>query len=155
MRNDKDNKYKFDKSSNNGNKPETKRTGENEITIFAGEIGNQIHEIRHGGQIARDEFDLNIDGTLASGSFGVSKEIDEYKAQFSFEGKIEYTPFIDFENQANLTKLITGGMDSFKQNITNMGQINNSFIQNLVDKPGLNQQFVYPRPSENPDYYRK
>jgi hypothetical protein len=154
MRNDKNNQYKFDKSSNNGNAPETKRTGANEITIFTDDAAKQIHENRHGGQIARGEYDIDMSGNVTKGTFGVSKEFDAYKAQYSFEGKIEYIPYIDFSNQTNLMNFATKGINSFKQTITNMGQINNTFIQNLVDNPGLNQTFIYPDPAVNPTYYK-
>ena len=155
MRNDKNNQYKFDKSSNNGNNPETKRTGAGEITIFTDDAGKQIHENRHGGQIARGEYDVDMSGNLTSGSFGVSKEIDAYKAQYSFDGKIDYIPLTNFNSQGNILKFATQGVGAFKQTVTNMGQINNTFIQSLVDNPGINQTPIYPDPVVNPTYYKQ
>ena len=78
--------FKFASVSKNGGKPETKQTGDNEITLFVeGNISNQIHESRHGGQIARGEFDV------ATGKgFGISKEVDAYRAQFSFNGRLDF-----------------------------------------------------------------
>lgn len=35
-----------------------------------------------------------------------------------------------------------------------MNQISNVFIQNMVDKPIVNQRFVYPNPKVNPKYYQ-
>jgi hypothetical protein len=155
MRNDKNNEYKFDKASNNGNAPETKRTGANEITIFTDDAAKQIHENRHGGQIARGEYDIDMSGSVTSGTFGVSKEIDAYNAQYSFEGKIEYIPLTNFNSQSNIMKFATQGVNAFKKTITNMGQINNTFIQSLVDNPGLNQTPIYPDPAINPTYYKQ
>jgi RHS repeat-associated protein len=155
MRNDKNNEYKFDNASNNNNNPETKRTGINEVTIYTDDDAKQIHENRHGGQIARGEYDIDSSGNVTKGIFGASKEIDAYKAQFSFEGKIEYIPYIDFNNQPNVLNFTLKGVNSFKQTISSMGQINNAFLQKLVDNPGINQTPIYPDPATNPTYYQQ
>jgi len=154
MRKDPNNMYKFDKASKNSGRPETKRTGAQEITIYTDDFSKEIHENRHGGQIARGEFDIDTSGNIISGTFGVSKEIDAYKAQYSYDGKIDYIPFIDFNNQSNLLQSVTKGIESFKQTINNINQINNGFIQNLTDNPGVNQSYIYPDPAVNPTYYQ-
>ncbi|MBF04855.1 MAG: type IV secretion protein Rhs [Flavobacterium sp.] len=153
MRNDPKNEYKFDKASNNNGNPETKRTGAKEITIFTDDFSKEIHENRHGGQIARGEYDIDMSGNIISGIFGVSKEIDAYKAQYSFDGKIDYIPFIDLNK--DMMKFATQGTKGFLKTITNMSQINNSFIQSLVDNPGINQTPTYPDPATNPTYYQQ
>ncbi len=155
MRNDKNNEYKFDKASSNNNNPETKRTGANEVTIYTDDDSKQIHENRHGGQIARGEYDIDTSGNVTKGVIGASKEIDAYKAQYSFEGKIEYIPNIDFNNQTNIMNFTLKGGNSFKQTISSMGQINNAFLQKLVDNPGINQTPIYPDPATNPTYYQQ
>lgn len=154
MRKDPNNMYKFDKASKNSGRPETKRTGAQEITIYTDDFSKEIHENRHGGQIARGEFDIDTSGNIISGTFGVSKEIDAYKAQYSYDGKIDYIPFIDFNNQSNLLQSVTKGIESFKQTINNINQINSGFIQNLTDNPGVNQSYIYPDPAVNPTYYQ-
>ena len=47
------------------------------------------------------------------------------------------------------------GVNSFKQTISSMGQINNAFLQKLVDNPGINQTPIYPDPATNPTYYQQ
>lgn len=155
MRKDTKNEYKFDKASNNGGNPETKRTGASEITIYTDDFSKEIHENRHGGQIARGEYDIDTSGNVTSGTFGVSKEIDAYSAQYSYDGKIDYVPNTNFNAQSNLMQLMTQGIKSFTKTITAIGQINNSFIQSLVDKPGINQTPIYPDPATNPIYYQQ
>ena len=153
MRGDTNNFYKFEKASQNNGAPETKRTGANEITMFTDNFSKQIHEGRHGGQIARGEYNIDMSGSVISGNFGVSKEIDAYKAQYSYDGKIEYVPSINMAT--DLMKLMTQGVMGFKQTISNMSQINNTFIQSLVDNPGINQAPIYPDPAVNPTYYQQ
>ena len=151
MRGDQNNFYKFEKASKNNGKPETKRTGVSEITMFTDDFSKKVHENRHGGQIARGEYNIDMSGAVISGTFGVSKEIDAYKAQYSYEGKIDYIPYIN--TTTDILKFATQGAAGFKQTINSMGQIDNTFIQSLVDNPGLNQTPIYPDPAVNPTYY--
>jgi hypothetical protein len=99
MRKDKNNRYIYAKAKDNPNSgvPQTVRTGTNEITMYYDDFYKLIHETRHGGQIARGEFDINVKGNVIKGSFGVSKEIDAYRAQYSYDGIIEYVPMITSE----------------------------------------------------------
>ena len=64
-------------------------TGDNQITIyFCGNSGvNLFHEIRHGGQVARGEFGfIKTDvGYQLDDRYGISHEVDAYRAQFPFE----------------------------------------------------------------------
>jgi RHS repeat-associated protein len=153
MRSDKNNFYKFEKSSKNNGLPETKRTGSNEVTMFTDDFSKQIHEGRHGGQIARGEFNIDMSGAVISGIAGASKEIDAYRAQYSFDGKIDYVPEINLGT--DLLKFMTQGVSGFKQTITSMGQITNTFLQSMVDKPGINQTKTYPSITANPSYYQQ
>ncbi|WP_390456502.1 RHS repeat-associated core domain-containing protein, partial [Chryseobacterium sp. Alg-005] len=57
MINDKNNDYVFKDASLNGGLPQTMRTGSAEVTIYFDDYGNKVHEGRHGGQIARKEYD--------------------------------------------------------------------------------------------------
>ncbi|MBT8282997.1 MAG: hypothetical protein KJO86_04600, partial [Muriicola sp.] len=69
---------------NNGNGlPVTARTGSNQITMYMKSMSN-LHEPRHGGQVARGEFDvLDALGT-ASSSAGASHEISAYRAEYLY-----------------------------------------------------------------------
>lgn len=90
MINDKNNDYVFKDASLNGGLPQTMRTGSAEVTIYFDDYDKKVHEGRHGGQIARKEYDVDTSGSLISGSFGVSKEVDAYKAQFGASGTLKY-----------------------------------------------------------------
>ncbi|SIS33995.1 hypothetical protein SAMN05421639_102812 [Chryseobacterium shigense] len=146
MINDKNNDYVFKDASLNGGLPQTMRTGSAEVTIYFDDYDKKVHEGRHGGQIARGEYDINTSGNLTSGSFGASKEVDAYKAQLSAVGQILYKPYLDFSNPSNLLKI------NQVQTVTELNDINNSFLQSLVDNPGLNQSLIYP-PATNTSYY--
>jgi|GEM_PF-3069275 len=100
----------------NVGKPETKRTGTKEITIYTDNFSKGVHENRHGGRIARGEFDIDSSGNVTSGTLGVSKEIDAYNAQYSYDGKIEYIPNTNFNSQTNLIQMMTKGIKSFTKN---------------------------------------
>ncbi|MEG0928956.1 RHS repeat domain-containing protein [Chryseobacterium sp.] len=92
MRNDEDNYYSFAKAKDNpnGGVPETARTGEGQITMYTDDFSKQIHESRHGGQIARREYDVNVGGSLRSGNFGINQEVDAYRAQYSYDGELKF-----------------------------------------------------------------
>jgi RHS repeat-associated protein len=147
MRADKNNMFRFASVNSREAKnlelggPATTQTGTtesglNEITLFTeGNMGSQLHETRHAGQTARGELGSN---------YGVADEVSAYRAQYSWNGKLNYTPFTDFNNQANLTRLMTQGMSGFKRSITNINQITPTIVNSMVDKPGLNQIFIYP-----------
>uniref|UniRef100_UPI000525DD1B hypothetical protein n=2 Tax=Empedobacter brevis TaxID=247 RepID=UPI000525DD1B len=125
--------------------PSTTLTGQNEkgdniVTMFTEKnMGNQVHETRHGGQNARGEFNV-----ATSAGYGVADEVSAYRAQYSWDGNLKFMPFTDFNNKNNLTQMMTQGTQSFIQNITNINQITPNFVNKLVDNPGLNQILIYP-----------
>jgi hypothetical protein len=106
--------------------------------MFVGNMGNKIHESRHGGDISR--------GSLTNTTYGVQDEVSAYKAQYSFDGKLDYIPYTNFDNLANLLQLASGGLQSFKTTITNINQITPGVVNGMVDKPGLMQISIYPPP---------
>jgi hypothetical protein len=120
--------------------PVTSKTGDDQVTMYM-DNKNNVHEPRHGGQIARGEFTVDASGTPSS-TYGASHEISAYKAQYSFSGGLNYIPAIDLTNQQNLL-LLGKGAGAFQQSITNMNQINSSLLKVMVDQPGINQQYIY------------
>lgn len=109
MRKDDKNKYVFAHASQNDNKPETKRTGSGEITIFTDNFSKQIHEARHGGDSQGGEYDVSTTGTLIKGTLGASKEVDAYRAQYGYDGFIQYLPDMSTMSQEKLKSAFTTG----------------------------------------------
>lgn len=142
MRKDTKNEYKFDKASNNKGNPETKRTGASEITIYTDDFSKEIHENRHGGQIARGEYDTDTNGKLISWTVGVSKEIDAYQAQYSYDGKIDYCSDIPVSS-ADAMKAVMAGKDPTVSTISSFNQITPAAINSMTD-PGYVP--IYPLP---------
>jgi RHS repeat-associated protein len=154
MRNDASTEYKYAKLNGKEGKslglggPSTTLTGQNGkgdnvVTMFSEKnMGNQIHETRHGGQNARGEFNV-----ATGAGYGVADEVSAYRAQYSWDGSLKYMPFTEFGNKNNLMQMMTQGIQSFFQNITNINQITPNFVNTLVDNPGLNQILIYPPPS--------
>ena len=167
MRKDKDNFYVYKKVEAGKDVPVTYRTGEKEITIQYQNISSQVHETRHGGHIARKEYDIGLDGVVTS-SFGASKEVDSYKAQFAYDGYIEYLPYVSPSSTSNyfvkyLNKdanykenhtFVDYMNDNLKKRIDSFNQINNTFLNEIHDIIGVNTFKVYPT-SSNTDYYSK
>ncbi len=92
--------------------------------MFSDSYGNDIHEGRHGGQIARGEYDIDQDDHLIFGSFGASKEIDAYRAQFAADGKLSFEPWRDYTEFENLQEI---GQKDLK--VVNFKDINKSFLK--------------------------
>ncbi|CAM3179025.1 hypothetical protein DRF59_12970 [Chryseobacterium flavum] len=54
--------------------------------MFVGsDTGLTLHEVRHGGQNARGEYNIST-----GQGYGVNDEVDAYKAQYSYDGKFIY-----------------------------------------------------------------
>ena len=164
MRSNSDTWFSFEKVNSsknpvrdkNGNgKPVTIRTGENEITMFMPNFKN-MHEPRHGGQIARGEF--NIVGIGLAGTptneYGAQDEISAYRAQYASTsgikpyGNLTYLPlFIPTETDALKLYLNQATMlDIYKkymQNVRNINNINSNLLKKMYDTSGFNQEPIY------------
>lgn len=72
--------------------------GHKVVTMYTeGGMGNQLHESRHGGQVARNEYSFDQHGNPTEG-YGVKSEVSAYRAQYSYDGKLVY---IDASNVLN------------------------------------------------------
>ncbi len=140
MISDKNNDYVFADASLNGGAPQTARTGENQITIYFDDFSKKVHEGRHGGQIARREYDINTSGNLTKGTFGVSKEIDAYRAQLGSAGSIEYRSNIPI-NSSDAFNAFKAGKDPTVTTINQYNQITPAAINSMTD-PGF--KTIYP-----------
>jgi len=107
----------------------TNARGDGVVTMFSeNNMGNTIHEQRHGGQNARNE--LNI---ATGANYGVAEEIGAYRAQYSWEGKLEYRerPTADI-----MLQRVRAGQDPTKVTINNIGQITGAVVNSIVG-PGF------------------
>ncbi len=73
--------------------PTTQYTAKNEngdavVTMFTeNNMGSVLHEGRHGGDYATGTLRINT-----SGGYGVSHEVSAYRAQYSWNGSLQYKP---------------------------------------------------------------
>ncbi len=164
MRSDPTNWYRFERvnSSNNalrdanGNGlPVTYRTDTNEVTMFMTNFRN-MHEPRHGGQLARGAYDIigvGINGVPTS-SYGAQEEISAYRAEYSSIsgmgalGSLKYLPSFTPTN-ADALRLVTKQatmMDIYKQyqqSVNNINNINAGLLRNMHDTNGFSQNPIY------------
>jgi hypothetical protein len=162
MRNDPVTEYKYanlnskEAKSLNLEGPTTTITGRNSnndniVTMFTEKnVGNQLHENRHGGDVARG--DLCFDN---EGGYGLSHEVSAYRAQYSYEGSL--TLAIGNSNVQNILDIqgISGStigninramLDSGNypigpvnlNPISNINNINSNLIQNIVEVQNVN-----------------
>jgi RHS repeat-associated protein len=112
----------------------TNAKGDNVVTMFVEKnMGNQIHETRHGGDVARGNLSFNN-----TGGYGVSHEISAYKAQYSYDGTINFIDQTKNPTQADILKSLQNGTNPLQNSINS---INSNFVNNLVD-PGFAP--IYP-----------
>ena len=64
------------------------------IRIDIGKEGSYAHEIRHGGQIARNEW--NFENGTPNSRYGASHEIDAYRAEYSAVGEMTNDCWVEF-----------------------------------------------------------
>ena len=111
MKSDENYWYRFERT--NG-APVTYKTKENEITMFMPNFRN-MHEPRHGGQIARGEYDIigvGITGRPTT-KYGAEDEISAYRAQYASTsrlkpyGNLTYLPEFTPTPEETI-KLVTG-----------------------------------------------
>lgn len=140
MRSDKKTEYRYDNVGSKDYKalglvgPTTTSTGTNEkgdgvVTMFIEKnIGSQLHETRHGGQNTRGEYDIKT-----GANYGVADEISAYRAQYSWDGKLEYR---DEPTSEMMLQRLKTGQDTTKVIITIIGKINSAAVNSMV-APGF------------------
>jgi len=123
--------------------PITLRTKDNEITMFMDNKKN-FHEPRHGGQIARKEINIDINGNI-TGNYTYEAEISAYRAEYSSQGLI-YIPQINIFDENIKLKLTDPTLNIKKEfgvKIMNINQINKEMLKNMYDTQGINQRPIY------------
>jgi hypothetical protein len=164
MRSDEKTEYKYGKLGGKEAKkldllgPSTLSTGTNAkgdgvVTMFTeNNMGSKLHEGRHGGQSARKEYDIKT-----GAGYGVQEEIGAYRAQYSYDGTLNYMPQVDLNNPLNVIKMMAngGGMKVFEVVISNINAINANVVNSMYDTNNLNQQAIYPPPSMTSEQFNK
>ena len=113
--------------------------GDNVVSMFTEKnVGNQLHETRHGGQNARGE----INAVTQSSS--IAAEVSAYRAQYSWSGSL-LAPTMDSSTISNIVNFQTNPLNRTLMdnnlmptgvtttNINNINQINSSFVGNIVE----------------------
>lgn len=96
--------FHFEDSKNNGNKNETKKVnGVYTMYVENNRNSSKSHEMRHGGQNARNEWDFMPSGE-PDNRFGASHEVSAYRAEFAYDGFLHYMPFVDLSDAVSFLK---------------------------------------------------
>jgi RHS repeat-associated protein len=144
MRNDQSTEYKYAKVNSKMSGPATVGTGTNSkgdqvVTMFTEKnMGNQIHETRHGGQHFRGE----VNAVTQESSIAV--EVSAYRAQYSWNGSLKantldsstISNIVDFQTNIHNQILMSANQMPFgvqQTNISNISQINSGFVSNIVE----------------------
>ena len=98
----------------------------------ANNMGSTLHEQRHGGQIARGEF--------TQATYGVQEEISAYRAQYAWDGKLEYRSSTPVSPEEAIARF-KSGRDPTVELINSIHQITAAIINTMVD-PGY--KLIYP-----------
>lgn len=148
MKNDKTTEYQYGKvgskeaSNLNLIGPTTMAYGTNEkgdkvVKMFTeSNMGNQLHETRHGGQNARSEYNIGS-GT----NYGVADEVSAYRTQYSWGGELQYRSNLDMLTKEVATQRILEKRDPTVELIKNINQITAAAVMIMVD-PG--NKSIYP-----------
>ncbi|MBQ7691328.1 MAG: RHS repeat-associated core domain-containing protein [Muribaculaceae bacterium] len=104
--------FSFGNSSFNDGIQETTMLPNGVVAMYTnGLFGNIVHEMRHGGQLARGEFGLLRDenGTIIFDSrYGISHEVSAYRAEFAAVEKLGYKTIYGFSIDITSINQITG-----------------------------------------------
>ena len=135
MSGDKTTEYRYANASNKNNpagtgNPATIPTGinskgHNVVTMYSDGVGSRIHESRHGGQIARGEQ-----------NFDINSEVSAYRAQYAYDGYLNYQPADYLKNNPTLTSAFRSLGSSVIPitTISNISLINRALIQNIGEE---------------------
>ena len=66
----------------------------------------------------------------------MSHEISAYKAQYSYDGAINFIDQNKTPTQADIVKSLQNGTNPLQNSINNINSVNSNFVNNLVD-PGF------------------
>ena len=131
MRSDTDAEYRFyiSKDLETQYSSECNELGHTIVNISAPNFEGKIHEIRHGGQYARNEL---------GEKYGVMDEVEAYRAQYSWKGIYRY--FYDDTSESAVKGRLYAGLDPFIGTINDINLITPSFVNHLFE----NGKYIYP-----------
>jgi RHS repeat-associated protein len=99
MRSNEGTEFRYGKTSDKNNKAGkgnpvtlpagTNEKGDNVVTMYSDDVGSQIHESTHGGQVARSEYGFDQRGNPTTG-YGLNSEVSAYRAQYAYDGTFNY-----------------------------------------------------------------
>ena len=135
MRNDHTKLYEFKTGKIDVTTQKTNKKGKTVVTMmttqyedrFDDNMANSLHEMRHGGQIARGEL-TGVDAKgnpSAESTYNLDMEVSAYRAQFAWSGKLGYNPV-----------LLKSGQKWPSRIILNIFDINRSLIKNMYEIMG-------------------
>jgi len=137
MRSNESVEFRYGKASGKDNlaskgNPVTAQTGTNDnghniVTMYSDGVGSQVHESRHGGQVARGEYSFDQRGNPTAG-YGIGSEVSAYRAQYSYDGKLTY---LDASNALNQQMAGLGIMPP-PSTLTNIGSITPNFVRTQI-----------------------
>lgn len=131
--------FHFEDSRNNGNKNETKKVnGVYTMYVESNRNSSKSHEMRHGGQNARNEWDFMPSGE-PDNRFGASHEVSAYRAEFAYDGFLHYMPFVDLSDAVSFLKY-SYTPESFLKNINSIDMIDKNLINHMYEV--INKKFI-------------
>jgi RHS repeat-associated protein len=136
--------------------PETIQLADGSIQMNIDENmpGNYAHEIKHGGQIARNEFGYT--NGHPDERYGASHEVNAYKAQLSSCGQISYMPNYDFDANPNISlKIALLGQKSAWITVSNIKDISTTFLKSIYEGPGVHIWQLYSEKRYGKEWFEK
>lgn len=142
MRSNKNTEFRYAKASDKNNpaeqgNPNIARRGTNDnghdiVTMYSDGVGSQIHESRHGGQVARGEYGFDQRGNPTVG-YGIASEVSAYRAQYAYDGYLNYQRADYLRNNPLMTDAFISLGSSVIPiiGVNNINSINPSLIKNI------------------------
>jgi hypothetical protein len=125
MRNNETVEFRYEKASDKNNpagqgNPTIDGLGTNTVTMYVeGNMGSQLHESRHGGDVSR--------GTLTLENYNVNHEVSAYQAQYSWDGNLRYFNSADPIAQSTWQ----AGLIPMSTSVTHFNQITPEFVNRI------------------------
>ena len=120
------------------------------LDVYRKTMGNKLHESRHGGQHSRGEINAV---TQSFGELGLDAEVSAYRAQFSWDGTLQYMTH-DFDQTGDGMRLLLNNKvrhSSFMRTVNSMNQINVNMVLGIGEfVTGRNGEGTYILPIYSP-----
>ena len=135
MRNDTNTEYLFLKAQEpKSDFLDVNEAGDEKIAMYSCNFDTLVHEVRHGGQHAREE--LNI---VNKSNYMVEHEVEAYRAQYSWTGRFACLYFNPSDNDPSVQIFKLWNIPYIKA-INHISSINNNFVSHIME----NGYYLYP-----------